>query len=96
MAALSADGLVNEEALSNQELDAVFGPLRQQVVDSCQRQDMLLARIQVKISILVIHLKMLVRYCFTLFHLFHFDILLCMIKLCLLFLCHRKIFILEC
>ncbi|KAL4229283.1 Rhophilin [Mactra antiquata] len=46
MAALSADGLVNEEALSNQELDTVFGPLREQVVDSCQRQDMLLAKIQ--------------------------------------------------
>ncbi|XP_053408218.1 programmed cell death 6-interacting protein-like isoform X3 [Mercenaria mercenaria] len=46
MAALAADGVVNEEAISGQELDAVFGPLRQQVVDSCQRQDMLLARIQ--------------------------------------------------
>ncbi|XP_052245099.1 LOW QUALITY PROTEIN: programmed cell death 6-interacting protein-like [Dreissena polymorpha] len=46
MAALAADGLVNEEALSQKELDAVFGPLRQQCVDSCQRQGMLLAKIQ--------------------------------------------------
>ncbi|XP_052804277.1 programmed cell death 6-interacting protein-like isoform X2 [Mya arenaria] len=46
MAALSADGLVNEEALSSEELDRVYGPLRQQVVDSCQRQEMLMARIQ--------------------------------------------------
>jgi hypothetical protein len=47
MAALAADGVVNEEMISSQELDSVYGPLRQQVVDSCQRQDMLLARIQV-------------------------------------------------
>jgi len=49
MSALAADGLVNEEAISSEELDRVYGPLRQQVVDSCQRQDMLLARIQVGI-----------------------------------------------
>ena len=47
MAAMAAEGLINEEAISSQELDRVYGPLRQQVVDSCQRQDMLMARIQV-------------------------------------------------
>lgn len=47
MAALAADGLVNEEEISQHELDSKIGPLRQQVVDSCQRQDMLMARIQV-------------------------------------------------
>ena len=49
MAALAADGVVNEEMISSQELDTVYGPLRQQVVDSCQRQDMLLARIQASV-----------------------------------------------
>ena len=47
MGAMAAEGLINEEAISSQELDRVYGPLRQQVVDSCQRQEMLMARIQV-------------------------------------------------
>ena len=49
MAAMAAEGLVNEESISAQELDRVYGPLRQQVVDSCQRQEMLMARIQVSL-----------------------------------------------
>ena len=50
MGAMAAEGLINEEAISSQELDRVYGPLRQQVVDSCQRQEMLMARIQVEIT----------------------------------------------
>ena len=50
MAAMAAEGLINEEFISSQELDRVYGPLRQQVVDSCQRQDMLMARIQVSLG----------------------------------------------
>ena len=50
MAAMAAEGLINEESISSQELDRVYGPLRQQVVDSCQRQDMLMARIQVSLG----------------------------------------------
>ena len=55
MAALAADGLVNEESISQRELDNVIGPLRTQVVDSCQRQDMLMARIQVRDGVIYYH-----------------------------------------
>ena len=51
MAAMAAEGLINEESISTQELDRVYGPLRQQVVDSCQRQEMLMARIQVSLGL---------------------------------------------
>nr|KAG5695062.1 hypothetical protein BaRGS_032555 [Batillaria attramentaria] len=45
-AALAADGAINEEALSVEELDRVYAPLRQQVSDSIHRQETILARIQ--------------------------------------------------
>ncbi|XP_076437173.1 programmed cell death 6-interacting protein-like isoform X2 [Babylonia areolata] len=45
-AALAADGAINEESLSQGELDRVLAPLRQQVTDSIQRQETLMARIQ--------------------------------------------------
>ncbi|XP_074652220.1 programmed cell death 6-interacting protein-like isoform X2 [Tubulanus polymorphus] len=46
MNALAADGIVNQESISEQELDTMFGPLRGQVNDSLHRQETLLAEIQ--------------------------------------------------
>lgn len=48
MAALAADGALDESSLSETELDRVFGPLRTQVTDSLQRQESLLYNIEVK------------------------------------------------
>ena len=47
MAALAQDGALNEELLSGQELDASYGPLRQQVRDSIDRQESVMANVQV-------------------------------------------------
>ncbi|KAK7092226.1 programmed cell death 6-interacting protein-like isoform X2 [Littorina saxatilis] len=44
--ALAADGAINEETLSVNELDRVYSPLKQQVTDSIHRQETLLARVQ--------------------------------------------------
>ncbi|XP_064643654.1 programmed cell death 6-interacting protein-like isoform X3 [Lineus longissimus] len=46
MSALSADGVVDQEVISEQELDRVYSPLRAQVQDSVHRQEALLAQIQ--------------------------------------------------
>lgn len=47
LAALGAEGLINEESISVSELDRVYAPLRDQVTDSLHRQDILLSQIQV-------------------------------------------------
>jgi len=46
MTALSQDGAINEEQLSEEHLDRVYGQLRQQVTDSIRRQETLLEQIQ--------------------------------------------------
>ncbi|BFZ06266.1 hypothetical protein BsWGS_09305 [Bradybaena similaris] len=46
LAALGAEGLINEESISVSELDRVYAPLRDQVTDSLHRQDILLSQIQ--------------------------------------------------
>lgn len=47
LSALAREGMINESALSDQELGVVYGPLREQVTDSVHRQETLLANIQV-------------------------------------------------
>ena len=47
--ALAADGAINEEMLSESELDRIYGPLRQQVNESLQKQDSVMAQVQVKL-----------------------------------------------
>ncbi len=47
MTALAQDGAINEENLSRSELERIYAPLRQQVTDSVQRQESVLANIQV-------------------------------------------------
>jgi len=47
---MASDGLIDEESISVSELDRTYSPLREQVNDSIQRQEMLMARIQVKDS----------------------------------------------
>ncbi|XP_078334645.1 programmed cell death 6-interacting protein-like isoform X3 [Crassostrea virginica] len=44
--ALAADGAINEEMLSESELDRIYGPLRQQVNESLQKQDSVMAQVQ--------------------------------------------------
>ena len=44
--AMASDGLIDEESISVRELDRTYSPLREQVNDSIQRQEMLMARIQ--------------------------------------------------
>ncbi|XP_063423145.1 programmed cell death 6-interacting protein-like isoform X1 [Mytilus trossulus] len=44
--AMASDGLIDEESLSVGELDRMYGPLREQVNDSIQRQEMLMGRVQ--------------------------------------------------
>ncbi|KAK0059367.1 programmed cell death 6-interacting protein [Biomphalaria pfeifferi] len=45
-AALASEGMINEEAISQAELDRIYSPLREQVSDSIHRQEMVLAQIQ--------------------------------------------------
>ena len=45
--ALAADGAINEENLSQSELDRTYGPLRAQVLDSVTRQQDILANVEV-------------------------------------------------
>jgi len=47
LAALAKDGAINEEQLSEEQLDRVYRDLRKQVSDSLQKQEQLLAHIQV-------------------------------------------------
>ena len=47
MRVLSQDGTINEDSISNSELDRIYGPLRQQVTDSIHRQETVLANVQV-------------------------------------------------
>ena len=49
LSALAADGVINEEAISNQNLDNVYGPLIQQVGDSIRRQEGILNNVQVRL-----------------------------------------------
>ncbi|XP_048781056.2 programmed cell death 6-interacting protein-like isoform X4 [Ostrea edulis] len=44
--ALATDGAINEEMLSGSELDRIYGPLRQQVSDSLQKQDSVMSQVQ--------------------------------------------------
>ncbi|KAH9524394.1 Rhophilin, Rho GTPase binding protein [Bulinus truncatus] len=44
--ALASDGMINEEAISQSELDRIYSPLREQVSESIHRQEMVLAQIQ--------------------------------------------------
>ncbi|XP_022084899.1 programmed cell death 6-interacting protein-like isoform X2 [Acanthaster planci] len=46
LSALAADGAINEEDISNQELDRIFSPLIKQVQDSIHRQEILLNNVQ--------------------------------------------------
>ncbi|XP_033105729.1 programmed cell death 6-interacting protein-like isoform X3 [Anneissia japonica] len=46
LSALAKDGAINEDVISNQELDRIYGPLIQQVQDSARRQESLLSNIQ--------------------------------------------------
>ncbi|XP_052824372.1 programmed cell death 6-interacting protein, partial [Octopus bimaculoides] len=46
LSAMAQDGLINEEAISVPELNRIFGPLREQVSDSINRQKALLNKIQ--------------------------------------------------
>lgn len=52
LSALAREGMINESALSDQELGVVYGPLREQVTDSVHRQEILLANIQVCCDVL--------------------------------------------
>ncbi|CAL1536222.1 unnamed protein product [Lymnaea stagnalis] len=45
-AALASDGMINEEAISQAELERIYSPLREQVSDSIHRQEMVLAQVQ--------------------------------------------------
>lgn len=47
--ALASDGAINEEMLSASELDRIYGPLRQQVNESLQKQDSVMSQVQVNI-----------------------------------------------
>ncbi len=47
LGALAADGALDEEGLSTGELDRKYTPLREQVTASMQRQESVLANIQV-------------------------------------------------
>ena len=47
LAALVKDGAINEEQLSEQQLDKVYSELRKQVSESLHKQEALLAKIQV-------------------------------------------------
>ncbi len=47
MTALAQDGAIDEQALSVVELDRIYSPLREQVSDSINRQEALVANIQV-------------------------------------------------
>jgi len=55
LAALAQDGGINEEQLSVEQLERVYGPLRQQVTDSVRRQEGLLDQIQARLSLLAVH-----------------------------------------
>jgi len=41
------DGTVNEAALCSQQLDRIFGPLREQAAQSLKRQDAVLRQLKV-------------------------------------------------
>ncbi len=45
MSALAQDGAIAEENLSTQDLDRVYSPLREQVSDSCHRQEAILGQV---------------------------------------------------
>lgn len=47
LSALAQDGAINEAAISMESLGRAFSPLQQQVKDSLQRQERLVAEIQV-------------------------------------------------
>ena len=47
LSALSAEGFIDTEKISNQGLDEVYGNIQKQVDDNLQRQDRLTAQIQV-------------------------------------------------
>lgn len=49
--ALASDGAINEEMLSASELDRIYGPLRQQVNESLQKQDSVMSQVQVNITL---------------------------------------------
>ncbi|XP_013400625.1 programmed cell death 6-interacting protein [Lingula anatina] len=46
MAALAQDGAINEESLSAAELDRIYGPLQQQVQESCERQESIMINVE--------------------------------------------------
>ena len=47
LSALSQEGTLNEAALCSQQLDHIYGPLREQVAQSLKRQDTLLRQLKV-------------------------------------------------
>lgn len=48
LSALAEDGAINEESLSQDQLNSVYMPLREQVSSSLSRQEALLGKIQVR------------------------------------------------
>jgi hypothetical protein len=53
MACLSQSGTVDEEQISTEQLDSVFGPLRELVHENIQQQEAILERVQVRQSMFV-------------------------------------------
>lgn len=47
LSALHADGAIDEESMSNQELQSIYGPLSQQVNESLAKQEQVMAQVQV-------------------------------------------------
>jgi len=47
LSALMQDGTMNEAALCSQQLDRIYGPLREQVAQSLKRQDTVLRQLKV-------------------------------------------------
>ena len=57
MGALAQDGLVDEQMLSEPELDRIYGPLRQQVTDSIHRQETCMGNVEVCNEIIYFFLR---------------------------------------
>jgi len=51
MTSLMQDGTMNEAALCSQQLDRLYGPLREQVAQSLKRQDTVLRQLKVARSV---------------------------------------------
>ena len=54
MAAMAQDGAIDEHSLSVTEIDRIYDPLKEQVSESCSRQEALLAAVQVGFSVITV------------------------------------------